>query len=421
MKRYISISISLLMVSLLNMLTWLCLGFSMGNTKLSNVFSLMYPIWFLVGILLSVFGTGANVRKNKKNEKTNDTVFSGMIWGILFGVAIFVILAIFSGGYVEFMHMDVKTFGNFARFSMLQALAWLIFQLVLEKLYFEDKDTEANIHGVLFYVLSFVGLVVCSFITKDERIITGVTLGLVYAYTIVLFCLKIKKFRFKWDFYKNIRYESVSLFSNLLFFITYFIGYSNAFEAGEKYIIAINLVNLVTDPQWDALDAVAKIAKIDLSRGDFNFKSAIKKSTILTLSYVASSVILFFALFKAYNATLWIGVICLAMQVADMILDIFIRNLRCFLQLEYSPYLITFLNLTIMVFRAIFSVFVLSPFNTNIAQVSFDALALVVWIGIARHLFRLGKNGFFVAKKKKIKIDKIVLYVDRRFQIEKEC
>lgn len=418
MKRYISISLSLLVVSLVNMLTWLCLGFTMGNPNLSSVFSLMYPIWFVVGIFLSVFGTGANIRKNKKNHKNDNSVYSGMIWGILFGAIVFVTMAIFSDKYVSFMNMDVSVFKNFALFSMLQALAWLIFQLVLEKLYFDEKDKEANIHGVMFYVLSFVSLVVCSLITKNEVVIIGVSLGLLYLYTVVLFLLKLKKFRFEWNFFKNIRYDSVALFSNLLFFITYFVGYSNAFVAGEKYIVAINLVNLVTDPQWDATEAISKIAKIDLSRGTFNFKSAIKKSAILTFGYVCSSVVLFFALFKAYGATLWIGVVCLSIQVADMLVDIFIPNIRAFLQLEFSAVLVTTINLVIMVLRALFSVLVVSPFNTNIAQIGFDIIALVVFTSIVMRFFKLSKSGVFVARKKKIKVDNIVLYVDRQVKAD---
>ncbi len=418
MKRYISISLSLLVVSLVNMLTWLCLGFTMGNPNLSSVFSLTYPVQFVVYVLLSLFGTGANVRKNKKNDETDNSVFSGMIWGIFFSVIIFVVLSVFSDNYVKFMNMDVAVFGNFARFVMLQSLAWIIFQLVLEKLYFEDKDKEANIHGVMFYVLSFVSLIVCSLITKNETIIIAVSLSLLFVYMLVLFLTKIRKFKFEWNFLPNIKYDSVTLCTSLLFFITYFVGYSNAFEAGEKYIVSINLVNLVTDPQWDALGAIGKIAKIDLSRDDYNFKSAIKKSLILTVMYMASSLALFFGLFKAYGATLWIGVICLLMQLIDMITDVFSQNLRCFLQLDFSATFATFLNFSIMGLRTLLSVVLITPFNTNLAQGTTGTMECIMYIVITSCFFKLAKSGIFIPRKKKIKIDNIVLYVDRRVQVE---
>ena len=144
MKRYISISLSLLVVSLVNMLTWLCLGFTLGNPSLSSVFSLTYPIQFVVYVLLSIFGTGANVRKNKRRFKDDNIVFSSMIFGVLFSLVIFGVLSVFSDNYVLFMNMDVKVFGIFTRFFMLQSFAWFVFQLLLEKLYFEDKDKEAT-------------------------------------------------------------------------------------------------------------------------------------------------------------------------------------------------------------------------------------------------------------------------------------
>ena len=416
MKRYISISLSLLVVSLVNMLTWLCLGFTLGNPSLSSVFSLTYPIQFVVYVLLSIFGTGANVRKNKRRFKDDNIVFSSMIFGVLFSLVIFGVLSVFSDNYVLFMNMDVKVFGIFTRFFMLQSFAWFVFQLLLEKLYFEDKDKEANTHAILFYVLSFVCLIGCSLITKNEKIITGVSLAFLYIYTIVLFCLKIKKFKFKWDFYKNIKYDSVSLCSNVLFFITYFVGYSNAFEAGEKYVVAINLVNLVTDPQWDALGAIGKIAKIDLSRDDYNFKSAIKKSMILTMLYVASSTILFFSLYNTYGAVLWIGLICLLRQFVDMITDVFSQNLRCFLQLDFSATVATVLNLLIMGSRTLLSVVLMTPFNTNLAQGITGSLESVIYVLITARFYKLMKSGIFVPRKKKIKVDNIVLYVERQFR-----
>jgi len=417
MKRYISISLSLLMVSLLNVLTWLCLSFSLRKPDIANVFSLTYPIWFVVCILVSVFGTGANIRKYKKNDNSNNSVFSGMIWGIVIGGLLFGLLAVFSDKYVQFMNLDVETFESFARFTMLQAFAWLVFQLVLEKFYFEDKDLQANIHGVCFYALSFAGLIVSSLFTKNENLITYITLGLIFLYTFILFTSQIRKFKFEWNFLPNIKYESVSIFSNIFFFVTYFVGYSNAFAAGEKYIVALNLVNLITDPQWDALGAVGKIAKIDLARDDFNFKSAVKKSAALTCIYILSSCVLFFALFKVYKVSLSIGLIFLMIQFADMLVDVFSPNIKAFLELEYSPMVTSAINLVIKALRTVMSVFLLTPFNTNIAQIVFDVLGLIIFSSITLRFFKLGKNGQFYAKKKKLKVDNIVLYVDRKFKV----
>ena len=178
--------------------------------------------------------------------------------------------------------------------------------------------------------------------------------------------------------------------------IVYLFGYSAAFSFGTEYVVALNLVNLITDPQWDALDAVNKIAKIEISNSNYNYKKALKHSAVITLFYIATSVILYFSLFKVYNAVLTIGLIYLAIQVADMLLAILQSNLKAFLQLEYSPKISIYI--VGKVIRTVLAVAILNPFNTNISQIVADIIIVACFMIPRFKCFKLDKDGFLRRK-----------------------
>ena len=93
----------------------------------------------------------------------------------------------------------------------------------------------------------------------------------------------------------HIKFNSVSFSVSLMFFIMYLFGFSNVFEYGEKYMIAITFATLVTDMQWDITDAVKTVAKVDIAKKKFNynehFKNALKLYCLLILSVIIMSVI----------------------------------------------------------------------------------------------------------------------------------
>ena len=313
MKRYFSISLTLFAFSALNAITYILLGIVMGNTQFSEVFSITYPLQFVVAILISFFASASNVRANKENDR--NCVESGMLLGVIVGIIILGLVAFFVNEYLAFMNVSSEIYRTFTLMAIGQLFFTFVNNLTTEKLYFKDEDKKANLCNLGFIILNLLSVVITALITKNQLIICLTNLGCLFVYSCVWFVLTFKKFKFNFNPIKNLKYESVTLVSNLFMLIVYLFGYSTAFSFGSEFIVTLNFVNLITDPQWDAVEAINKIAKIEISNSNYNYKKALIKSTVITLFYIATSIILFFSLFKVYNAVLYIGLIYIAIQL----------------------------------------------------------------------------------------------------------
>ena len=118
MKRLIRVGLGLFAFSLFPILSWLVLAVTLGEPEIANVFSLTYPIQFIWSLLKAIFGTGANIKRNKENDE--NAVLSSMTLGIFVGAIVFGLLALFIEPYIKFMSMDVAFYKNFAIYSVLQ-------------------------------------------------------------------------------------------------------------------------------------------------------------------------------------------------------------------------------------------------------------------------------------------------------------
>ena len=225
-----------------------------------------------------------------------------MILGLIFGLALFIVLAIFVDNYISFMNMDPAIYHTFTLMAVVQLFFVFVNNMITEKMYFQNRDKLGNLCNLGFIVLNLLTVVITALITKNQIVICLVNLISLCVYVGVWFSLTIKKFKFDFNIIKNFRYESIYIISHLFMFIVYLFGYSTAFSFGAEFVIALNFVNLITDPQWDALDAIGKIAKIEISNSNYNYKKALQHSALVTTFYVSTSIILFFSLFKLYNA-----------------------------------------------------------------------------------------------------------------------
>ena len=68
MKRILRISLDILVTSVVPIAGWFLLGIILGG-NLINVFSLTYPIQFIMNTFKSIFSTGANISAYKDNNK----------------------------------------------------------------------------------------------------------------------------------------------------------------------------------------------------------------------------------------------------------------------------------------------------------------------------------------------------------------
>lgn len=117
MKRLLKISFDLSLLSFIPIISWFLLGIIVDK-NLINIFTLTYPLQFIYYILRSIFSTGANITKEKDNNK--NAVMSGMIIGTIVVIVIFSIILINIDNYINFMNMDIHTYKVFAIYSVLQ-------------------------------------------------------------------------------------------------------------------------------------------------------------------------------------------------------------------------------------------------------------------------------------------------------------
>ena len=147
------------------------------------------------------------------------------------------------------------------------------------------------------------------------------------------------------------------------FVLMYLFGLSNAFEYGEKYMIAITFATLVTDMQWDITDAVKTVAKVDIAKKKFNynehFRNALKLYSLLILSVILMSLITY----PFYKPDLKIASIFISLHILDFMLGPFIEIKTCFLQLEDSAFKMTLNMIIAYIIRTSIS-FVPTPFCT---------------------------------------------------------
>ena len=137
MKRLLRISFNSAIFSLIPVLSWFALGIIVDK-NLTNVFTLTYPIQFIWCVLKSIFGTGANISKEK--DKNENAVMSGIVLGSIIAFIIFGFIVINIDKYINFMNMDVAIYKTFAIYSVIQLFIQLVFAFILEKLYYEEKN-----------------------------------------------------------------------------------------------------------------------------------------------------------------------------------------------------------------------------------------------------------------------------------------
>ncbi len=396
MKRYFTMSLTSFVFSILNVMTYFLLGLITGNTALSGIFSITYPLQFVASMLLSFFSSASNIRANKEGNK--NCVNTGMILGIIFGLLTFGIVAIFVDNYITFMQMDAKIYRTFTLMAIGQLFLGFVNNIIADKLYLENKDKKGNLCSIGFIILNLLTVTIAALITKNQIAILLTNLIILFIYVCVWFILNLSRFKFDFKVILNFKYESLNIVGSLFMLLIYLFGFRKAFSFGEEYYIAISFLNLITDPLWDALSVIDKIAKIKISQSNYNYKKALKNSTIITLFYIAIGIILYFSLFKVYNVILKIGLIYLSIEVADFIVNIFKSNIQAYLQLEYSPTKTTTITLISKGLRTILSTFLATPFNTNIAQISCGLLGLVLFMIIRYKNYKINVDGFLVRK-----------------------
>lgn len=397
MKRLFIVGCGMLISSIIPVISWFVLSVILGDDRITNVFSICYAFQFVWIILKCLFGSGANIRKEK--EKDKNAVWNGIFWGVIFAVVIFIFPIIFIDGYINFFGQDPVFYKIYVIYGLLNLFEQTLLQLIMEKLYFEDKEKLANVHLFAFNILNFLLLILLCYLIPNTFLAFMITLGIMFLYIVSLYFWQFDKFKIDFNFIKNIRYEANTLINALFMFVIYTFGYRNAFQAGEEYLLALNLVALCTDTQWDMLTARDTVAKVDIAKGRYDFKKEMRNAYIYTAILALSSIVMSLIFVFVIDVSIPFVIYYLLFEVIDMFMDTYAVILSIYTQIEYSSILSTILNLAGMVAWTILSLAIMSPFCTDIGRVSQSLILLVAYVIIRIKKYKLIDNKLIVKNK----------------------
>ena len=397
MKRLFRIGSGLFIYSIIPILSWIVLSYVLGDNRISNVFSITYAIQFIWAILKYLFGSGANIRKEKENNK--NSVWNSIFWGTIFSALIFAIPLIFVDKYITFFGQDVEFYRIYVIYGIALLFLQTLFSFIIEKLYFEDKEKTANIHLFAFNLTTFSVLILSSLIIPNTLIALLLTLGVLLIYIICLYVWQFEKFKIDFTFFKNFKYESANIVSSMFMLVIYLFGFKIAFSAGAEYLAALNIIGLCTDTQWDMLGAISTVAKVDISKNRYDYKKEVKNAYVYSSVVIASSIIMSIILSVVNKVVIEIAIVYLAFQVLDMLLHPYKSILSIYTQLEYSATLNTIISFTLKGFRTLLSVIILSPYCTEIGQLLQGTLAFIIFAIIRIAKYKVVDNKLIVKNK----------------------
>ena len=364
MRRLFRVSFDILITSIVPIVSWFLLGIILDK-NLVNIFTLTYPLQCLMGIIISVFGVGANISIYK--DKNKNAADNGIFYGTIFSIVVFGFIIINSDKYILFMNMERTIYRTFCIYSMIQIFCHTILQLLLTKLYYKEENKKANKIAFWFNIINFISLISIAIITKNQLITAIITSIILLLIDIILFVKNIERIDFKLNLKKCFKYNSVSLTTSCMFFIMYLFGFSSSFEYGQKYVLAITFATLVTDMQWDVDDAIRTVAKVDIAKKKFKYSEHLRNAIKLNLLLIMSVIIMSLVLYPFYRPDLKITAAFISLHILGFILEPFCTIKTCFLQLEDSAFKMTSNMIIAYTIRTSMS-FVPTPFCTIIGQ-----------------------------------------------------
>ena len=297
------------------------------------------------------------------------------------------------------MNMDIEIYKTFTIYSILAQFLSLEFAMILDKLYYEENNTLANKYSIIFNLLYFLLLIATSLITKKPIVIICATLIPLTIFTLYIVIKNSNKFKLKLNLFNCVKYNSVELFNNISYFIIFLFGLSNALEFGEEYTIALTFISLITDTQWDTINAIVTSATIDISKNKFNYKEHIKNAYKLLGILYASSIILFILLYNFYDLNLKITLIYFSLEIISFAFYPIYRINICYLQLEWSAFKITTNKVIATIIRFAISLFK-TPFCTSLGQVGSCIYQFVTYSLLFNNTYKINEFGNLNTRKK---------------------
>lgn len=400
MKQLFQIGFDLALASLSPIISWFTLSLIL-DSRLINVFSITYPLQFVWLMLRDIFGVGANLVSIKvRNPKIVD---AGIFTGLIFSGIIFGLVALNIDKFIIFMNADPSIYRDFCLYITLQLWIQLVFCIILDKLYYQDKNKTANKYSVIFNLLNFIVLIGASFLTKNSKIIISATLLTIFTFTLFVFIREVRRVSFKFNILSSIKINSMDFGENLILFFVYLFGIGKAFSFGEEYALAITFVTLITDIQWDVATAIPAKAKIDIAKKRMNFPKSYKNSYVLIFVLILSSIIAFISIKNFYDLNLGISVIFVIIEYLAFLLYPQYRLKLDFIQLKFSAKIATFIKSSAMAFRLLLVIVFgpITPLALSIAQVLAQLYQVIFVNLVFNRRYKILSTGRAIRKSQK--------------------
>jgi hypothetical protein len=400
MKQLFKISFDLALNSLSPIVSWFVLSLIL-DSRLINIFSITYPIQFLWLLLRDIFATGANISGVK--DKNPHAANSGILLGAVVSGVIFGGLALNIDHFIRLMNADPVIYHDFSIYIVLQLWIQLVVTLVIEKLYYRDENSRANKISFSFNLLNFAVLIGSALIFKQNIAIITTTLVVGGLFAIIISAKELKKFRFKLNILRAMKYNSMDILENIILFFVYLFGVGHAFGYGEDYALAITFAALVTDIQWDVATAIQIKAKIDIAKKRMNFKKSFREAYVLLAVLILTSVVAFLGMKNFYELNIKLAIIYTGIEYYAYLMFPQYRLKMDFLQLEFSPMKTTFVKLSAMILRLVIVILLgpITPFALMIGQVSAQMYQVIMINWIFHRRYHILNNGRAVKNRKK--------------------
>ena len=400
MKQLFRIGFDLALASLSPIISWFTLSLIL-DSRLINVFSITYPLQFVWLMLRDIFGVGANLVSIKvRNPKI---VNAGIFTGLIFSGVIFGLVALNIDKFIIFMNADPSIYRDFCLYITLQLWVQLVFCIILDKLYYQDKNKTANKYSLTFNLLNFIVFIGASFLTKNSKIIISATLLTIFVFTLVVFIREVRRVSFRFNILKSIKINSMDFAENLILFFVYLFGIGKAFSFGEEYALAITFVTLITDIQWDVATAIQTKTKIDIAKKRMNFPKSYKNSYILIFVLILSSIIAFVSMKNFYDLNLGISITFVIIEYLAFLLYPQYRLKLDFIQLKFSAKIATFIKSSAMAFRLLLVIVFgpITPLALSIAQVLAQLYQVIFVNLVFNRRYKILSTGRAIRKNQK--------------------
>ena len=400
MKQLFQIGLDLALASLNPIISWFMLSLIL-DSRLINVFSITYPLQFVWLMLRDIFGVGANLVSIKvRNSKIVD---AGIFTGLIFSGIIFGLVALNIDKFIIFMNADPSIYRDFCLYIALQLWIQLVFCIILDKLYYQDKNKIANKYSLTFNLLNFIVFIGASFLTKNSKIIISATLLTIFAFTLFVFIREVRRVSFRFNILRSIKINSMDFGENLILFFVYLFGIGKAFSFGEEYALAITFVTLITDIQWDVATAIQTKTKIDIAKKRMNFPKSYKNSYVLIFVLILSSIIAFVSMKNFYDLNLGISITFVIIEYLAFLLYPQYRLKLDFIQLKFSAKIATFIKSSAMAFRLLLVIVFspITPFALSIAQVLAQLYQVIFVNLVFSRRYKILSTGRVIRKNQK--------------------